>query len=124
MDVLHTAIWVSDLDATTTFYEDHLGLSQTREFVGDDGAVNYFVAGEGDTEIQFKHDPEGDGEPVDPGDFDHVALAVEDTDAMVEHVVEETAGSLRAGPMDHDGELRIAFVEDPDGYGVELVEER
>lgn len=122
MDVIHTAIRVSDLDRTRRFYEDELGLRFSREFVGDDGVTNYFVRGDSNIEIQFKHDPDA-SDAVDPGDFDHFALAVEDTEALVERVVEETEGSLRAGPMD-SGASRIAFVEDPDGWGIEFVETR
>lgn len=121
MDVLHTAVWVSDLDRTRTFYEDQLGLEYSRDFVGDDGVTNYFVKGEGDAEIQFKHDPDGTA-TVDSGDFDHFAIEVDDTDEMVEHVVEETEGSLRDGPLTmDDAGVRIAFVEDPDGYGIEFI---
>lgn len=122
MDVIHTAIRVSDLEQTKEFYLDHLGLEFSREFVGGDGVTNYFVTGDSETEIQFKHDSEGG--PVDSGDFDHLALEVDDTDAMVEHVVDETDGSLRKGPMNsHDDSHRIAFVEDPDGYGIEFISE-
>ena len=119
MDVIHTAVKVSDLERTREFYEDGLGLDYSRDFVGDDGVTNYFVRGESEVEIQFKHDPDDDG-AVDAGDFDHFAIMVEDTDEMVDLVVEETDGSLRAGPMEQ-GDVRIAFVEDPDGYGIEFI---
>lgn len=120
MDVLHTAIRVSDLEQSKEFYLDHLGLEYSREFGGDDGATNYFVKGESETEIQFKHDPEGG--QVEPGDFDHLAIEVDDIDEIIECVVEETDGSLREGPRTvEDENVRIAFIEDPDGYGIELI---
>jgi lactoylglutathione lyase len=117
MDVLHTAFSVSDLEQTKAFYLDHLGL-ETSRVVEDGDATMHFVKGASETELQFNYDPEGGA--VDPGDFDHVAIEVDDTDAMVEQIVEETDGALREGPMD-DGDSRIAFVEDPDGYGIELI---
>lgn len=123
MEIRHTALWVSDLDRTLEFYVDQLGLEYDREFVGDDGVTNVFVGGDGPAELQFKHGEDGP-DVVDSGDYDHVAIGVEDTDAMVEFIVEETEGSLRSGPLTMaDAGARIAFVEDPDGYGIELVSE-
>lgn len=124
MEVIHTALWVSDLEQTLSFYVDALGLEKTHEFVSGDGATNVYVAGEGETEIQFKHDPDREGTLPEPAGFDHVAIAVEDTDAEVERLVTETGCPLRRGPLTSEGaNARVAFVEDPDGYGIELVEE-
>lgn len=122
MDVIHSAVWVSNLEETLSFYVDALGLEKTREFEGGDGAMNVYVAGDGDTEIQFKHHP--DREPPEPSGFDHVAIAVDDTDAEVERLVEETGCTVRRGPLTSDGaNARVAFIEDPDGYGIELLAE-
>lgn len=124
MDVIHSAIWVSDLDRTLSFYVDALGLEKTREFVSGEGATNVYVAGEGDTEIQFKHDPDRAPPEPDPTTFDHVAVAVDDTDGELERLVEETGCTVRRGPLTSEGaNARVAFIEDPDGYGIELVEE-
>ena len=124
MDVLHSAIWVSDMDQTLEFYCDALDLEKTREFESGDGARNVYVAGESDTEIQFKHHPDH-GVPEQRGDgYDHVAIAVDDTDAEVERLVEETGCTVRRGPLTSEGaNARVCFIEDPDGYGIELVEE-
>lgn len=122
MDVLHSAIWVSDINETLSFYVDALGLKKTNEFESGDGAKNIYVAGESDTEIQFKYDP--GREVQEATGFDHVAVAVDDTDAEVERLIEETGCTLRRGPLTSEGaNARVAFIEDPDGYGVELVEE-
>ena len=122
MDVIHSAIWVSDIDRSLEFYCDSLGLEQTRSFESGEGAENIFVAGEGDGELQLKHDPERDI-PA-PAGFDHVAIEVDDTDAMTEHLV-DLGYTLTRGPLTSTGaKARVAFLEDPDGYGVELVEER
>jgi lactoylglutathione lyase len=123
MDVLHTAVWVSDLEAESEFYEDVLGLEQSREFVGGDGVTNYFVIGESDAEIQFKHDENADVE-VDPGTMDHLAVAVEDVDATAERAAAEWDSEVVDGPRDlEDMGVRIAFVTDPEGYTVEIIEE-
>lgn len=122
MEVLHSALWVSDLERTLSFYVDTLGLEKTHEFESGDGATNVYVAGENGTEIQFKHHPDRD--PASPGGFDHIALTVEDTDAAVERLVENGPCTLRRGPLDSDAvNARIAFIEDPEGYGIELIED-
>ena len=124
MDVIHHAIWVSDLDRILEFYVGELGLEQTNEFVSGDGATNVYVAGGSDVEIQFKHE---DGRAVaqrEDGVFDHVAIAVEDTDAEVERLCEEGSATLERGPLDSEGaNARVAFISDPEGNGIELVEE-
>ncbi|RQG93535.1 VOC family protein [Natrarchaeobius chitinivorans] len=122
MNVIHSAIWVSDIDETLAFYVDELGLEKTNEFVSGDGARNVYVAGDNGVELQFKYDP--DREVSEPAGIDHVALAVDDTDAEVERLVEETECTLERGPLDSEGaNARVAFLEGPDGYGIELVEE-
>lgn len=124
MDVIHSAIWVSDLEQTLEFYVDELGLEKTNEFESGDGARNVYVAGESDVEIQFKYEEGREVEQSENGVYDHVAIAVDDTDAEVQRLVEEGSATLRRGPLDSEGaNARVAFIEDPEGNGVELVEE-
>lgn len=122
MDVIHTALWVSDLDRTREFYVDGLGLAENWSFTADDGVENVYIGGE-NAEFQFKYDPEG-GPAIDPGTMAHVAVGVDSTDETFERLVEREDPPVREEPttMDHIG-VRVAFVEDPDGYVVELVEE-
>lgn len=121
MDVAHTAIWVSDLEATKTFYEEVLGLEYRWEFVHD-GVLNYYVGTDDGAEIQFKHRPDGD-ERIEPGGIDHLALSVEDADATFERVVEESGCPVVLEPTTFEAaDRRAAFVEDPDGYVVEFVQ--
>jgi lactoylglutathione lyase len=123
MRVIHTALWVADIDRTLEFYVDGLGLERTNEFVGGDGATNCYLAGDDGTELQFKYHADEPGAPVEPAGIDHVAVEVDDTDAELERLVEETGCPVRRGPLTSEGaNARVAFIEDPDGYGVELVE--
>ena len=121
MEVQHTAIRVSNLEETKAFYEDGLGLEYAWDFHTDEGVHNYYVTGdELDTWIQFVHDPDDD-EPVDPSGIVHLALLVEDTDETVERLVERTGCEVLRGPMTIEAaDARAAFVEDPDGYEVEI----
>lgn len=123
MDIDHTAIHVSDLEATERFYLDGLGLERTWGFEAD-GVYNLYVAGESDTEIQFKHDPTRE-EPIQPSAIDHLALTVDDIDVAFEQIVEETGCNVRSEPREgHGPNASVAFIEDPDGYGVELAQRR
>ena len=120
MEVAHTALWVSDLEATQAFYEDVLGLEYSHEFVLD-GVLNYYVGTEDGAELQFKYDEDADRE-VAPSGIDHVAVTVDDTDAEFERVVEAADPVVVMEPTTVDvADRRVAFVEDPDGYVVELV---
>lgn len=120
MDVIHSAIWVQDLERSLEFYTDLLGLEETNRFEGGDGALNVYLSGPGDGELQLKYDPARDHVP--PSGIDHVAIAVEDTDATVERV-RQAGYPLHRGPLDSSGaNARVAFMEDPDGYGIEFVE--
>ena len=125
MDVIHAAVWVSDVERTLEFYVDALGLQKTTEFVSGDDARNVYVSGDGDAEVQFKHKPGHDLGEAATERFDHIALEVDDVDAEVDRLVAETDTELRRGPLDSSGAgARVAFVTDPDGYVIELVEPR
>lgn len=124
MQVIHTAIWVTDLDRMKEFLEDDIGLEYAHDFVGDDGVTNYYVDGEDGATIQLKYDPDGDRE-VDPSGIAHIAISVDDSEALVERVTDRPDTHVVNGPQTFDDGVstkRIAFVEGPDGYVFELEE--
>ena len=122
MTLLHTALWVEDLDRSIAFYGDLLGYEIVREFENDDGVRNVFLghpdpSADDDAALQLLP-AEG---PVETGDFEHVALAIGDVDAAIESLDEER---IEGGPTTMaDAGVRVAFIEDPDGWGVELIEQ-
>lgn len=120
MYVSHTAIQVSDLEATTAFYEDGLGLEYLWEFTHD-GVLNYYVGTGDSAQLQFKYDPDGPDEVATEG-LDHLAFGVDDVDRTFERIVEATGCPVVLEPRDFvEAGRRAAFVEDPDGYAVEFV---
>lgn len=120
MDVAHIALWVSDLEETAAFYEDVIGLEYDRQFTLD-GVVNYYVGTDDGAELQFKYDPTDESE-VAPDGIDHVAMTVADTDAEYDRIVEAADPPVVLEPTTIDvADRRVAFIEDPDGYVVELV---
>lgn len=123
MDVHHTALWVSDLEMTKTFYLDELGLTEQTQFEVD-GTTNYYVGSDTGMTIQLKYDPDREQE-IESAGVDHVALEVEDVDATFECIVNETGCPVVREPTTvAEASARLAFIEDPDGYRIELVEYR
>lgn len=121
MDVIHTAIKVSDLDEARAFFVDALGLEEQWSFeLG--GVENVYVGGE-HGEIQLREAPDDEPPTPDRTTIDHLAVSVDDADAETERMVEETGCEVVDGPMTIDeAGARVAFIEGPDGYVVELVE--
>ena len=122
MDIIHVALWSSDIDRTRAFYIDGLGLTEQWSFTGDDGVENVYIGGE-HGEIQFKYDPDKEVS-IKHGSLDHVAISVDGVDAVVAHLTEQTDTIIETPPttMTSIG-VRVAFVTDPDSYVIELVEQ-
>ncbi len=122
----HTMIRVRDLEKSLDFYTRILGMQVLRQKEYPEGKfTNTFVGyGPEDThpaiELTYNWDQD---EPYDMGNgWGHVALEVPDVYAACEALQGFGAKITRApGPMKH-GTRVIAFVEDPDGYKVELLE--
>lgn len=120
MDILHTCMNVSDADELADWYVENLDFERSWEFTSEDGTTrNVYVADGNGVELQLS-DTEGEDE-FDFGDgWDHFAVKVDDVDAAFEEidhhgVVQEPSDQPAAG-------ARTAFVEDPDGHVVELIE--
>lgn len=121
MDVIHTAIWVSDLEAARSFFVDGLGLEAHSSFTLG-GVENVYVGGD-HGELQLKYDPERPAPTADRSALDHVALSVDDVDAEYERIVASTDCTVLEEPFTIDeAGARVAFIAGPDGYVVELVE--
>ena len=120
MDILHTCMNVSDADELADWYVDQLGFERSWEFTSEDGETrNVYVADDSGVEIQLS-DTDGDDDFEQGTAWDHLALGVEDVDATfaeIDHhgVVQEPSDQPAAG-------ARTAFVKDPDGHVVELIE--
>lgn len=120
MGILHTCLNVADADRSVEWYTENLGFEESWGFETPDGeTVNRYVTDEDGVELQLS-DTDGH-EPADTGDlWDHLAVKVDDVDAAfeaIDHhgVVKEPGDQPEAG-------ARTAFVEDPDGHVVELIE--
>ncbi len=124
---LHTMVRVRDLDRSIAFYTSLLGMKELRRNEVRDGRytlvfVGYDDNAHGQAEIELTHnwDQETDYE-VGSG-FGHFAVGVPDVAAACE-TVRSGGGKVtrEAGPVKF-GTTVIAFVEDPDGYKIELIQ--
>ncbi len=124
--ILHTMIRVRDLDKSLDFYTRLLGMTQLRrkDFPGGKFTLAFVgYGGEADhTVIELTHNWDQE-EPYDLGTgFGHVAIGVPDIYATCERLKAEGVAIPRPpGPMKH-GTTVIAFIDDPDGYKIELIE--
>jgi lactoylglutathione lyase len=125
MRLLHTMLRVGDLDRSLAFYTDVLGMRLLRRKDYPSGRFTLAFVGYGDerehTVLELTHN--WDTDRYDLGDgFGHLALGVDDIHAVCDAIRAKGGRVVREpGPMKH-GTTVIAFVEDPDGYKVELIE--
>ena len=125
MRILHTMLRVGDLDRALTFYTEVLGMRLLRCSDYPEGRfTNVFVGYDDENEgavLELTHN--WDTTSYDLGNaFGHVALAVDDAYAACNEILARGCKVVReAGPMKH-GTTVIAFVEDPDGYKIELIQ--
>ena len=124
--LLHTMIRVKDLDSSIDFYTRLLGMTLLSRTDYEGGKFTLAFVGYGDeksnTVIELTHNW-GQDKDYDLGDgFGHVAIGVPDIYGTCEKLEAEGVNLPRPpGPMMH-GTTVIAFVDDPDGYKIELVE--
>ena len=124
--LLHTMIRVRDLDASLNFYTNQLGMKLLRKRDYPSGKFTLAFVGYGDeansTVLELTHNWE-QAEPYNLGSaFGHLAIAVPNVYRTCERLAAAGVKIPRpAGPMAHGGSV-IAFIEDPDGYRIELVE--
>jgi len=124
MRLLHTMLRVGNLEASIEFYTRVLGMQLLRRKDYPDGDFTLAFVGYGDevdnTVIELTHNWGTDS--YDPGTgFGHIAIEVDDVYTAVDEVKKLGGKVIReAGPM-NAGTTIIAFVEDPDGYQIELL---
>ena len=123
--MLHTMLRVKDLDASIRFYTEGLGMKLLRRNDFPSGRFTIAFVGYGAEESQTVLELTCNWDQTGPYDlgsgYGHVALGVPDVYAACEALRARGVKVVREpGPMKH-GSTPIAFVEDPDGYKIELV---
>ena len=124
--MLHTMLRVKDLTKSISFYTETLGMQLIRKQDFPDGKFTLAFVGYGaedsNTVIELTHNWD-QYDPYDLGEgYGHIALGVPDIQSTCKDLRAAGANIVREpGPMKH-GTRVIAFVEDPDGYKIELIE--
>jgi lactoylglutathione lyase len=123
--ILHTMIRVGDLDRSLAFYTDVLGMKLLRRQDYPDGRFTLAFVGYGpesdEAALELTHNWDTRSYELGSG-FGHVALEVPDARAACDEIRRRGGVVTReAGPMKH-GTTVIAFVQDPDGYKIELIQ--
>jgi lactoylglutathione lyase len=125
MRMLHTMLRVNDLDESLRFYTELLGMKLLRKKDYEGGRFTLAFVGYGEesdhTVLELTHN--WDTKSYELGTaYGHIALGTSDIKDTVEKI--RAAGgkvTREPGPMKH-GTTVIAFVEDPNGYKIELIE--
>jgi len=124
MRLLHTMLRVGNLQRSIDFYTGVLGMRLLRQKDYPDGKFTLAFVGYGDetdnTVIELTYNWDTDHYDLGTG-YGHIAIEVEDVYEAVEELRNRGGKVIRdAGPM-NAGTTIIAFIEDPDGYPIELI---
>ncbi len=125
MRVLHTMIRVGNLERSLDFYSNVLGMKILRRKDYPDGRFTLAFVGYGDESsnavIELTHNWDTTAYDIGTG-YGHIALGMENIYAACD-AIRQKGGKIsrEPGPMKH-GTTEIAFVEDPDGYKIELIQ--
>ena len=127
MRILHTMLRVGDLDRSLKFYTEVLGMRLLRRADFPDGKFTLaFVGYQSEVEgavLELTFNWGVDKYDIGTG-YGHVALEVDDACAACDEIKRRGGTVTReAGPMKH-GSTIIAFVQDPDGYKIELIQKK
>ena len=122
---LHTMLRITDPEHSRRFYEA-LGFSFSRDMDivrnGELEATNYFYSlgdHENVLELTFNHD----GRTYDLGSgYGHIAIGVDDLDDTLAQLAEQGIEPEREPYRVREGGSRLCFVQDPDGYRIELID--
>lgn len=125
MRLLHTMLRVGNLDESLKFYCDTLGMKLLRkkDYPGGEFTLAFVGYGEEADHTVIELTYNWGKEQYDLGDaYGHIAIGVDDIYATCEAIAERGGKVTRQpGPMKH-GSTVIAFVEDPNGYKIELIQ--
>lgn len=126
MRMMHTMLRVTDLDRALAFYCDVMDMKLIRRKDYPEGRFTLAFVGYGDerdsTVLELTHNWDTDAYEMGAA-YGHIAIGVDDVYATCDRIRARGGKIVReAGPM-KGGRTVIAFVEDPDGYKVELLQD-
>jgi len=119
---LHTCYRIGDIDRSVAFYEK-LGFAEARRMPIGDEAINVFMAmpGEDQSRLELTYNHGVDSYELGTG-YNHIALTVDDLDGTLENLAGKGIEPEKPPYSVREGGSLIAFVRDPDGYRIELID--
>jgi lactoylglutathione lyase len=121
--LLHTRMRVDDIDRTIAFYRDVLGLEVVERHESPRGSKLAFLKAAGSEElIELCSFPASGPVEVQP-DLVHLAFEVDDLDAMIADLARKGV-PITDGPTTSSSGTRVAFIDAPERYEVELIERK
>lgn len=121
---LHTMLRVVDLETSIAFYENALGMRLLRRKDYESGRFTLAFLGYGEEKdvavIELTHN--WDRQSYNLGDaFGHLAIGVDDLESSYQRCL-DCGATAKVAPKVFGSGTRLAFVKDPDGYDIELIE--
>ena len=121
--LLHTRYRVNDLEKTSAFYRDVLGLKEISRHTSGRGSTLVFFKAPGSEEaIEICHYP-ASGPVQVQADLTHLAFEVDDLEAFAKQTAAK-GYPLSDGPTVTSSGSKIAFIDGPEGYEFELIEKK
>jgi lactoylglutathione lyase len=122
---LHTMVRITDPEKSRAFYEA-LGFRFERDMDivrnGELEATNYFFGiGDQDAVLELTYNHDGRSYELGTG-YGHIALATDDLDQTLAELAQQGIEPEREPYRVREGGSRICFVNDPEGYRIELIE--
>lgn len=127
--ILYSMIRVGDLDRSLAFYQDALGLHEIRRETFTEGRFTLVFIGydESHSLVELTHNWDETNYSHGTG-YGHLALEVADIYALSDHLsaagvkITRPPGPMKSAPDETGNREVIAFIEDPDGYRIELIQ--
>ena len=121
MELIHTCYRIGDIDRSVAFYEA-LGFEEVGRMPIRDEAINVFMGLPGDgPRLELTYNFGVDSYELGTG-YNHIAITFEDLDGTLGRLAEQGIEPEKPPYSVREGGSRIAFVRDPDGYRIELIE--
>ena len=121
MELAHTCYRITDIDRSVAFYTA-LGFEELRRMPIREEAINVFMGLPGDgPRLELTYNFGVDSYELGTG-YGHIAVTVDDLDGTLARLAEQGIGPERPPYSVREGGSRLCFVQDPDGYRIELID--
>lgn len=123
MKILHAMIRVADIDKSMKFYTELLGLKKTHEIKLEDCILHFLKGDDSDFEIELTQNFENPEKGYTNGNaFGHFAVETKNMDEFDKKVKDFGLEYLYEPFIMEEAQSKIAFIKDPDGNEIEIIQ--